>query len=89
MLVKADAVCLVVDPVALVDVAVCVDQPAFSIRFILFPEARILCSVFPDLRSPSFSLIRFLIPLAQIYGSIVKLHRPSIFQLRFVSYMFK
>lgn len=54
MKVDAFAMCLVVQPFALVDVAVCVDQSASAIRLVVVPVPFVQGVVFPDLLAAAF-----------------------------------
>ena len=72
MLVRALAMRLVVEPVSFVDVAVGVDQAAFSICFVILPIAYELRSITPYLRASTFAITGLKVPLALVDSSIIQ-----------------
>ena len=61
---------LVVEPVALVDVAVRVDEAAASVRLVVLPVALVAGAVDPLLHAAPVALVRLEAPLAVVDGSV-------------------
>ena len=62
---------LAVDPVYLLDVTLCVDEPASSIRFALLPVPLIDCSIRPGLQTTAV-FEAFLVCLALVRDPLVE-----------------
>lgn len=68
MLVDAVAMCLIVQPVALVDITVGVNETAFAVGLIIAPVALEIGAVLPDLDASAVALAIF--PLALVNRSV-------------------
>ena len=57
MKISAFSVCLVVHPLALIDVSVCVDELTLSERFVFVPVTLVARTIRPHLNAVSFLLV--------------------------------
>ena len=74
MLVDAGAVSFVINPVTLVDIAIRVDQAAFSVGLVSNPEACVFGSIDPGLGTHALSTPCQFVPLTQVNGTIIKFY---------------
>ena len=79
MLIGSSSLGLVIVPVALVDIAVCVDKSSLAVRLIVFPVSDVLATIFPDLGTFALTMAIFH-PLSVVNGTVVKLVRGSVDQ---------
>ena len=69
MLVGAYTLRLVIEPLALVAVAIAVDEPSLAKEPIVFPRPAVFASIFPELDSDTLAFT-VLIPLAVVDSSV-------------------
>ena len=65
---------LVVLPVALVNVAVRVDQPPPTVCLVVFPVALVSAAVQPDLNAPAVANVRLLQPFTLVFCTVFQHH---------------
>ena len=79
MFVDTSAICLVVSPVAIIDVTVDMDESAFAVGPILTPLARVLGPVVPCLLTETVT--EAALPLPGVYGTSLEGVRRSLLAL--------
>lgn len=72
MQILSESVCLIVLPLALIDVAICVDKSASAVCLIVLPVALVQRTVCPNLNSLSISFASALIPVSFVSSSVLK-----------------
>lgn len=70
---------LVILPLTVVDVAICVDQPSFTICLIIFPPAFIHRAVRPYLTALALANVLALDPLSIVLGMVLQFDHSSVF----------
>jgi len=71
--------CFVILPLTVVDVAICVDQPSFSICLVVFPPAFIHGAVRPYLTALALTNVLALDPLSIVLGMVLQFDHSSVF----------
>ena len=80
MLVHSISLSLVIDPIALVEVAIGMYQPATAIGFIILPVALVYASIRPNLDALAFPLVGQLVPLPLVESATFSLAYASALQ---------
>ena len=80
MLVHPISLCLVIDPIALVEVAIGMYQPATAIGFVILPVALVYASIRPNLDALAFPLAGQLVPLPLVESATFSLAYGSALQ---------
>jgi len=78
MAVDTKAMGLIVEPLAVIDVSISMDEPSFSVSFVFFPPSFVHGTVGPDLTTLALSYVFTYNPLAIISSMILKLNHGSI-----------
>jgi len=81
--VDAIAVCLVIEPLALVDVAIDVPELSLTVSFVEAPMTLILGTILPDLHA--LTVLHVSKPLAGVGSAVLDLHLTALLKLRFIN----
>lgn len=78
MAINSEAVCLVVFPLSIIHVSVSMDEPAFSISFVILPPAFVHGSVWPNLSAFTLANVPVGDPFSVVFGVIFQFNHGSV-----------